>query len=147
MTIPARSIPRVRRSPRPLAGARIAGQASVPLLPEALEDRRLFALPSGYMETDMGTIPSAGSSSYDAGTGTFSLSGSGVGVTGTADSLHYVYTPVTGDFTYIAHEYVGTGPAGINDESQMGIALRSSANCGEHAVRPQPLRLIDTNAR
>ncbi|MGH9409363.1 MAG: Ig-like domain-containing protein, partial [Vicinamibacterales bacterium] len=57
-------------------------------------------LPSGWSDVDVGTVPIAGSASFSAGT--FSVTGSGTDIWGTADQFHYAYTPMNGDGTIIA---------------------------------------------
>ena len=57
-------------------------------------------LPSGWSQADIGAVPFAGSGSY--GGGTFTITGSGADIWGTADAFHYVYTPLNGDGTIIA---------------------------------------------
>ena len=46
---------------------------------------------------DIGTVVEAGSSSYNAGTDTFTVEGSGDGVSGTSDSFNYVYQKMDGN--------------------------------------------------
>ncbi|HEY3886829.1 MAG TPA: Ig-like domain-containing protein, partial [Vicinamibacterales bacterium] len=57
-------------------------------------------LPSGWSDADVGTVPLAGSASFSAGT--FSVTGSGSDIWGTADQFHYAYTPMNGDGTIVA---------------------------------------------
>lgn len=58
------------------------------------------SLPSGWADSDVGTTPFPGNASYSSGT--FSVTGSGSDVWGTADQFHYAYTSMTGDKTIIA---------------------------------------------
>jgi RHS repeat-associated protein len=60
------------------------------------------ALPSGWADTDIGSVGSAGSASYS--NGAFSLVGGGVGTTGatTSDGLHFAYQQLSGDGSIIA---------------------------------------------
>jgi len=57
-------------------------------------------LPSGWTDTDIGAVGTAGGASY--GGGTFTVSGSGADIWNTADAFHYAYEPLTGDGQLIA---------------------------------------------
>ncbi len=58
------------------------------------------SLPSGWADADVGSVPLPGSASYSGGT--FSVTGSGADVWGTADQFHYAYHSMTGDGTIVA---------------------------------------------
>lgn len=47
-------------------------------------------LPDGWSNTDIGGVGAAGTATYDGATGTFTVSGSGADIWGTADELHFV---------------------------------------------------------
>jgi hypothetical protein len=47
-------------------------------------------LPDDWMGRDIGNVGIAGSASYDAATGTFTVDGAGADIWGTADAFHYV---------------------------------------------------------
>jgi phosphatidylserine/phosphatidylglycerophosphate/cardiolipin synthase-like enzyme/regulation of enolase protein 1 (concanavalin A-like superfamily) len=57
-------------------------------------------LPAGWSHADIGTTGTTGNASFSSGT--FSVTGSGADVWGTADQLHFAYTPLSGDGTIIA---------------------------------------------
>ena len=57
-------------------------------------------LPSGWSDGDIGSVPIAGTASYS--NGTFSVTGSGADVWGTADAFNYARAQMTGDGTIIA---------------------------------------------
>jgi hypothetical protein len=57
-------------------------------------------LPSGWADADIGAVPFAGNATYSSGT--FTITGSGADVWGTADAFHYAYRTMTGDGTMIA---------------------------------------------
>jgi phosphatidylserine/phosphatidylglycerophosphate/cardiolipin synthase-like enzyme len=57
-------------------------------------------LPSGWTDSDIGAVPFAGSASYSSGT--FTVTGSGADIWGSADAFHYAYRSMTGDGTIIA---------------------------------------------
>ena len=54
-----------------------------------------------WTDVDIGTVGIAGSSSYNQTTGTFTIVGSGDGITNgaTNDAFHFTYVPMTGNFT------------------------------------------------
>ena len=57
-------------------------------------------LPSGWSSADIGATGAAGSATFS--NGTFTVSGAGADVWGTADQLHYAYRSLTGDGTIVA---------------------------------------------
>jgi regulation of enolase protein 1 (concanavalin A-like superfamily) len=57
-------------------------------------------LPSGWNDIDIGAVPFPGSAAYNSGT--FTVTGSGADIWGTADAFHYAYTSLTGDGTIVA---------------------------------------------
>ena len=82
-------------------------------------------LPAGWSQADIGAVPFAGSGS-DSG-GTFTVTGSGADVWGTADAFHYVYTNLSGDGTIIARV------ATVQDVAvwvKAGIMIRETLGAG-----------------
>ena len=57
-------------------------------------------LPSSWLNRDIGTVALTGSATYL--NGVFTVKGSGQGIAGTADGIHFVYQPLSGDGTIIA---------------------------------------------
>ena len=57
-------------------------------------------LPDGWNHGDIGSVPFAGTATFNSGT--YTVTGSGVDVWGTADQFHYAYRPLTGDGTITA---------------------------------------------
>jgi len=58
-------------------------------------------LPSGWLDLDIGAVPSAGSATYS--NGVFTISGAGSIQQGTTtDTFHFVYRPISGDETIVA---------------------------------------------
>ena len=57
-------------------------------------------LPTGWLDSDIGTVGLAGGSTY--ANGTFAVTGAGTTIGGTADSSHFVYQSLSGDGTIIA---------------------------------------------
>ena len=93
-------------------------------IPEAMEQRVMFsALPAGFQEADIGTVGTAGTSSYDAASGTFTVNGAGNDLFASADSFHYVYTQITGNGTFVAHVASTTAAA---TDAPIGIDARTS---------------------
>ena len=52
------------------------------------------ALPSGWLDQDIGLVGTTGSAGYSSGT--FTVNGAGADINGTADALHYVYQSLSG---------------------------------------------------
>lgn len=67
-----------------------------------IEARPPGALPAPWTSGDVGAVGAAGSATFDRGTGTFTVSGSGADVWGTADEFHWMRQPWTGDFEMTA---------------------------------------------
>ena len=59
----------------------------------------------GYFEAsgDIGTPAIAGSTAYDAGMQTYTLTGAGTNMWATKDEFHFAYRKLTGDFILRAH--------------------------------------------
>jgi len=79
------------------------------------------ALPSGWSDGDIGATGAAGAASYSSGT--FSVTGAGADVWGTADALHYAYMPLTGDGTIVAR--VATTQY-VSQWTKAGVMMRNS---------------------
>ena len=58
------------------------------------------ALPSGWLDSDIGTVGTTGSAGYSSGT--FTANGGGMSIGGTADAFHFVYQSLSGDGTIVA---------------------------------------------
>ena len=58
------------------------------------------ALPSAWSQVDIGSVGVSGSGSY--ANGTFTIQGAGQQIYGTADSFHYVYQSLDGDWAIVA---------------------------------------------
>jgi hypothetical protein len=83
-------------------------------------------LPSGWSHADVGSVPFAGDASYS--NGTFTVTGSGADVWGSADQFHYAYRSMTGNGTIIAR--VATVQAGINAWVKAGVMIRETLDAG-----------------
>jgi len=86
-------------------------------------------LPAPWAETDIGAVPLAGSTQYSSGT--FTITGSGADIWGTADAFHYVYQPLSGDGSIQAR--VGS-VQNVNSWSKAGVMIRESLDANaKHA--------------
>jgi regulation of enolase protein 1 (concanavalin A-like superfamily) len=66
------------------------------------DDSTAGALPSPWQTQDIGAVGLTGSASFTSGTNTFSVTGAGADIWGTADAFRYVYQPLTGDGQIVA---------------------------------------------
>jgi regulation of enolase protein 1 (concanavalin A-like superfamily) len=82
-------------------------------------------LPSGWSSLDIGAVGQRGSASANAGT--FTVSGAGADVWGTADAFHFAYRPLTGDGTITAE--VAT-IVGSQAWTKMGVMIRGGTQAG-----------------
>jgi regulation of enolase protein 1 (concanavalin A-like superfamily) len=80
------------------------------------------ALPADWGQSDIGAVPFAGSATYT--NETFSVTGSGADIWGTADAFHYAYRTLTGDGTIAAR--VASIPQGVNSWVKAGVMIRAS---------------------
>jgi regulation of enolase protein 1 (concanavalin A-like superfamily) len=86
-------------------------------------------LPAGS-DSDIGVVQTAGSATYaPLNNNTYLVTGQGAGIGGTADSFHYTYQQVTGDFTLIAHLASVTGTL-----SNTGIMMRETLDANATAA-------------
>jgi regulation of enolase protein 1 (concanavalin A-like superfamily) len=88
-------------------------------------------LPSGWSHGDVGAVGPAGNAGYDVGTQTFTVTGAGADVWGTADAFQYAYTPLTGDGTIVARvASVSAGAAWVKAGVMLRDTLDPSASQG-----------------
>ena len=83
-------------------------------------------LPSPWLDLDVGGVVVLGSGAYSSGTFTVTGSGTSVG-SGTADSMHLVYQPLSGDGSIIARV---VSMQGGNNGQTMGVMIRESTSSG-----------------
>jgi hypothetical protein len=81
-------------------------------------------LPSGWLDTDLGAVGKAGTSSYT--NGTFTVNGAGNTNGNTVDAFHFVYQPLSGDGSIVAR--VVSMPTGTS--STAGVTIRETLNPG-----------------
>ena len=79
------------------------------------------ALPSGWLNADVGNVGRGGSATHSSGT--FTLAGSGADVWGNADGFHYVYRSQAGDGQLVARM---TGMQNTHQYAKTGLMLRGS---------------------
>jgi RHS repeat-associated protein len=77
--------------------------------------------PTGWLDQDVGPVGLSGSSSYASGT--FTVSGAGNQIGSTADGMHFVYQPLSGDGTIVAR-VVSVEPGGTY--AQAGVMIRET---------------------
>jgi endoglucanase len=74
-----------------------------------------------WMTQDVGTVGVTGSASLN--NSVFTVTGAGADIWGTSDAFRYVYVPVTGDCTMIAHV---TSVQNVDPWSKAGVMIRES---------------------
>jgi regulation of enolase protein 1 (concanavalin A-like superfamily) len=88
------------------------------------------ALPSGQQTRDIGTPAVAGSATYSGGT--YTISGAGADISGTADQFRYVYQPLTGDVDVSARV---ASVQNVDKWTKAGLMVRESLNANaRHAM-------------
>jgi beta-xylosidase len=87
------------------------------------------SLPAPWLHQDVGQIGVAGSATY--GNGTFAVQGSGAQVWDTADGIHFVYQPLSGNGTIVARLLTLQG--GTSVESA-GLMVRETLTAGSTNV-------------
>ena len=87
-------------------------------------------LPSPWADTDIGAVPIVGSAQYASGT--FTVTGSGADIWGTADAFHFVYQPISGDATI---QMRVASVQNANAWSKAGVMIRETLSPGAaHAL-------------
>ena len=85
------------------------------------------ALPSSWLDQDIGAVGAAGSAVYNAGTATFGVKRAGADIWGTADAFHFVYTTMSGDGVVVAR--VAT-IQNTNAWTKAGVMIRQTLDPG-----------------
>ena len=107
----------------PKASAAPVSQAHAPA-PSALPED---ALPSPWLDQDIGTVGAAGSASFAGGA--FTVSGSGMDIWSTVDQFHYVYQPLTGDGMIVARV---VSQENTDEWAKAGVMIRETLAAGSH---------------
>src|SRR5687768_16408882 len=89
-------------------------------------------LPTPWTSRDIGFVGVSGSTSHSAGT--FTVRGGGADVWGTADALHYVSQPLSGDFDIVAHV---ASIENVHAWTKAGVRIRET----QSAASPQAFML------
>ncbi len=84
-------------------------------------------LPSPWLDEDIGVTGAYGSAGYSNGTFTLKAAGASIGQ-GTADAIHFVYQPLSGDGSVIARVVSESG--GNSSYEAAGVMIRESVNPG-----------------
>jgi RHS repeat-associated protein len=79
-------------------------------------------LPTGWLDQDIGLVGTPGTATYS--NGTFTVAGSGEYIGGSADQMHFVYQPLSGDGTIVAQVVTATG----GYLPQAGVMIRETLN-------------------
>jgi len=88
------------------------------------------ALPSPWVQSDIGSVGLAGSASYS--NGTFTSQGAGADIWGTSDGLHYIYQQINGNVEIVAKVNSMTNSDGW---AKAGVMIRESLNANStHAM-------------
>jgi hypothetical protein len=82
--------------------------------------------PSGWSDTDIGTVGLAGSASY--ANGVFTVNGAGTSTWGTADGINLTYQSLSGDGSIVARV------VSVSPSSTGGVMIRDSLNAGAMSV-------------
>jgi VCBS repeat-containing protein len=82
-------------------------------------------LPTGWSDLDIGAVGLVGSASF--ANGLFTLNASGQWIYSTADGMHFVYQPVSGDATIAARVLSVQGGSVYN---QAGVMIRETLDTG-----------------
>ena len=87
-------------------------------------------LPDGWSDADVGSVPLQGSASYS--NGTYSVTGSGADIWGTADAFNFANAQVTGDATIVARV---TNVEYADKWTKAGVMIRETLTPGStHAL-------------
>jgi IPT/TIG domain len=78
-------------------------------------------LPTSWLDQDVGIVGLAGSATYASGT--FTVNGAGNCICGSADAMHFVYQPMSGDGTIVARVAGAQGTY-----VQPGVMIRETLN-------------------
>ena len=112
----------------------VANAGASVTVPLAAGSAPVPTLPSGWSHADIGSVGAAGTTIYDGSASTFTVSGGGADVWGTADALQFAYQPVSGDTRVIAR--VAT-IQNVNAWTKAGVMIRGRADrrrgAGVHA--------------
>jgi phosphatidylserine/phosphatidylglycerophosphate/cardiolipin synthase-like enzyme/regulation of enolase protein 1 (concanavalin A-like superfamily) len=103
-------------------------------------------VPPPWANSDVGSPGAAGSASYNTTTGTFTVSGAGADIWGTADAFQYVYQPLSGDGSIVARL---TNIQNTNQYAKAGVMIRAStaANAAHVMIDGNPNNNVEFETR
>jgi regulation of enolase protein 1 (concanavalin A-like superfamily) len=101
-------------------------------------------LPSGWSDQDIGAVPKAGTANFNGST--FTVTGAGADIWGSADAFNYAYTTLTGDGTIVARV---ASVQNVNAWTKAGIMIRAtlSANSAHAFVLVSPAKGVNFQRR
>jgi RHS repeat-associated protein len=82
-------------------------------------------VPTGWLQQDIGAVGVAGGGTFQ--NGAFTVTGAGQGIWNSADAMHFVYQPLSGD-GYIVARVVSM--PGATTYEQAGVMIRETLNAG-----------------
>jgi regulation of enolase protein 1 (concanavalin A-like superfamily) len=85
------------------------------------------APPTGWSHQDIGAVGVAGAMVFEPSTSTYSVTGGGADVWGTADALHYAYQTLTGDGRIVARV---ASVQNTNAWTKAGVMIRETTDPG-----------------
>jgi len=98
----------------------------------AVFDNVSLDTPPTWLQADIGSVGSAGSTTIDYATDIYTVNGAGANIYTSADSFQFCYLPWTGDVTIIAEV---TSVENTNQNAKGGLMIRQSlTNNSQHAV-------------
>ena len=83
------------------------------------------SVPAGWADSDVGSVPFPGAASYQ--NGTFTVTGSGADIWGSADAFHYATTSLNGDGTIIARV---AAVQNVDAWTKAGVMIRETQTAG-----------------
>ena len=99
-------------------------------------------LPAPWLTQDIGTVGLAGTASFQAGTGTYSVTGAGADIWGTADAFRFVYQPLVRRRTdrgarRVGPEHQRVGQGGGDDPHRSHARIGAGDDDGDAGEREQ----------
>lgn len=82
-------------------------------------------VPAPWATQDIGAVAAVGTADYSSANGTFSIKGSGAGITGSKDEYRYVYQAANGDCSIVAKIESQTNTATL---AKAGVVMASALN-------------------
>jgi len=88
-------------------------------------------LPAPWADADVGSVGIPGLASYNSGTSTFTVEGSGADIWNTADAFHFAYQQQTGNFQVIARV---AAVQNTNSWAKAGVMIRETLDASSSFV-------------